>query len=287
MCDQLAAARDQVHTETEARIAATEQLRHAERLTTVGRLAAGMAHELGTPMNVASVRRNSIIQEAPSEDAVASARIIKNQVDKMAVIIRQLLDFARRRTPRKSAPNSRGSRRSRLNCWTDWRRVNTWRLSSPLPRRTSGDGRCRPVAAGAVEPAGERRPGHAERRDDQGRYEPRKLPSSQRGGRCCRGGDYARIDVRDEGVGIRRTTCIISSILFLRPRAWAKGRAWACRSPMASSRITAAGSTSKAWWARGRVFRSLCRCLTSRRNGRRLLNRLPFRTRFPDHAATL
>ena len=101
MCDQLAAAREQVHTETEARIAALEQLRHAERLTTVGRLAAGMAHELGTPMNVASVRAELIIEEAPSEDAVASARIIKNQVDKMAGIIRQLLDFARRRTPRK------------------------------------------------------------------------------------------------------------------------------------------------------------------------------------------
>lgn len=101
MCEQLAAARDQLHQETEARIAAMEQLRHAERLTTVGRLASGMAHELGTPMNVVSVRAELIIEEAPSEEAVASAKIIKSQVDKMAAIIRQLLDFARRRTPRK------------------------------------------------------------------------------------------------------------------------------------------------------------------------------------------
>ena len=78
-----------------------EQLRHAERLTTVGRLAAGMAHELGTPMNVAAVCAELIIEESPSADAVASAKIIKSQVDKMAGIIRQLLDFARRRSPRK------------------------------------------------------------------------------------------------------------------------------------------------------------------------------------------
>jgi len=101
MCEQLAAARDKSHKETATRVAALEHLRHAERLTTVGRLASGVAHELGTPMNVASVRAELIIEEAPSEDAVASARIIKNQVDKMAAIIRQLLDFARRRTPKK------------------------------------------------------------------------------------------------------------------------------------------------------------------------------------------
>jgi len=102
----LPTARDQLHQETDARIAAMEQLRHAERLTTVGRLAAGMAHELGTPMNVASVRAELIIEESPSEDAVASAKIIKAQVDRMAGIIRQLLDF---RPPPRPAERAHGS----------------------------------------------------------------------------------------------------------------------------------------------------------------------------------
>jgi signal transduction histidine kinase len=42
--------------ETSARIAMLEQLRHADRLTTVGKLASGIAHELGTPLNVVSGR---------------------------------------------------------------------------------------------------------------------------------------------------------------------------------------------------------------------------------------
>jgi signal transduction histidine kinase len=60
-----------------------------------------MAHELGTPMNVISVRAELIIEEAASAQSVSSARVIKSQIDKMTGIIRQLLEFARRRLPRK------------------------------------------------------------------------------------------------------------------------------------------------------------------------------------------
>jgi len=52
MCEKLAGAQERVRAETEARIGALEQLRHADRLATVGRLASGLAHELGTPLNV-------------------------------------------------------------------------------------------------------------------------------------------------------------------------------------------------------------------------------------------
>src|SRR5688572_26519083 len=52
MCERLVEANSKSQRETLARIAALEQLRHADRLITVGRLAAGIAHELGTPLNV-------------------------------------------------------------------------------------------------------------------------------------------------------------------------------------------------------------------------------------------
>lgn len=96
MCDDLASARDRLRAETEARIAVLQQLRHADRLKTVGKLAAGMAHELGTPMNVAAARAELIAETTDSQDVAASAKIIKAQIDKMTGIIRQLLDFARR-----------------------------------------------------------------------------------------------------------------------------------------------------------------------------------------------
>jgi signal transduction histidine kinase len=81
-----------------ARIAALEQLRHADRLTTVGKLASGLAHELGTPLNVVSGRAQMILTgetRTPSEFERA-ARVIVDQADRMTRIVRQLLDFARR-----------------------------------------------------------------------------------------------------------------------------------------------------------------------------------------------
>ncbi|MBA3538064.1 MAG: HAMP domain-containing protein, partial [Deltaproteobacteria bacterium] len=54
MCERLSEERG-------ARERATEQLRHADRLTTVGKLASGLAHELGTPLNVVKGRARLIV----------------------------------------------------------------------------------------------------------------------------------------------------------------------------------------------------------------------------------
>lgn len=90
--------------ETSKRMAAIEQLNHAERLATVGKLASGLAHELGTPLNVVAGRAKMIASEdmTPAE-ITDSASVIKNQAERMTGIIRQLLDFARRRPVEKQA----------------------------------------------------------------------------------------------------------------------------------------------------------------------------------------
>jgi signal transduction histidine kinase len=99
MCDRLAEARATVAAETAARINALEQLRHADRLATVGKLASGLAHELGTPLNVVLARARMIERgESTGPQAADDARIIAEQTDRMTAIIRQLLDFARRRS---------------------------------------------------------------------------------------------------------------------------------------------------------------------------------------------
>jgi signal transduction histidine kinase len=89
--------------ESAARIAALEQLRHADRLTTVGKLASGLAHELGTPLNVVSGRARMILDRETlgAEETAKAARIIVEQTERMTRIVRQLLDFARRRSPEK------------------------------------------------------------------------------------------------------------------------------------------------------------------------------------------
>lgn len=100
MCDDLAEARRHAKAEHEARITALEQLRHAERLATVGQLASGLAHELGTPLNVVQARARMIDRgESTGEHVLRDAQIIDEQTKRMTAIIRQLLDFARPRSP--------------------------------------------------------------------------------------------------------------------------------------------------------------------------------------------
>jgi signal transduction histidine kinase len=114
MSERLADAGKQLAAATTARIAAIEQLRHADRLSTVGKLASGIAHELGTPLNVVSGRAQLIaesvqvgagdrIGEAAILDVTDSVRIIVEQTRRMSAIIRQLLDFARRRGVQKAS----------------------------------------------------------------------------------------------------------------------------------------------------------------------------------------
>src|SRR5204863_590761 len=93
MCERLAEERG-------AREQATEQLRHADRLTTVGKLASGLAHELGTPLNVVRGRAKLIVDhEVEGKEVTDSARIVVEQAERMTALIRQLLDFARPRAP--------------------------------------------------------------------------------------------------------------------------------------------------------------------------------------------
>ena len=106
MCVQLTADREAIRMEAEARIATLEQLRHAERLATIGRLAAGIAHELGTPLNVVAGRAKLMSGDDLTQEEIGEcSRIIAEQAARMTDIIRQLLDFARRRPSQKSSCN--------------------------------------------------------------------------------------------------------------------------------------------------------------------------------------
>jgi two-component system, NtrC family, sensor kinase len=106
MAARLATADHKLRQETRERMQALEQLRHADRLATVGRLAAGLAHELGTPLNVVSGRAKLIQKSPDATEAIReNARIVGDQTQRVAQIIRQLLDFARTGEARKLPAN--------------------------------------------------------------------------------------------------------------------------------------------------------------------------------------
>jgi two-component system NtrC family sensor kinase len=96
MCNDLASARQRAEDESRARVQALEQLRHADRLASVGTFASGIAHEMGTPLGVVLARARLIEEDgALPRGTTGSAKIIAEQVERMSRIIRQLLEFAR------------------------------------------------------------------------------------------------------------------------------------------------------------------------------------------------
>jgi PAS domain S-box-containing protein len=74
-----------------------DQLRKAERLAELGTLASGMAHEIGTPMNVILGRAEYLLQRVREEPIKKGLQTIVNQVERITKVMNQLLAFARRR----------------------------------------------------------------------------------------------------------------------------------------------------------------------------------------------
>jgi signal transduction histidine kinase len=79
------------------------ELQRADRLATIGTLAAGLAHEIGTPMGVIRVRAEALQQdETFSADSRAKLGVIVRQIDRIARIVRMLLDYARKSESHKA-----------------------------------------------------------------------------------------------------------------------------------------------------------------------------------------
>jgi signal transduction histidine kinase len=112
MTGSLREAREQILAGVDAKLALEARLRHSEKLATIGQLAAGIAHEVGTPLNVIGGRARQMEKKAAAPSGVAggaersepidraevakNAGIIAAQTQRITKIIQQLLDFARR-----------------------------------------------------------------------------------------------------------------------------------------------------------------------------------------------
>jgi signal transduction histidine kinase len=103
MTRSLRNAREQILTGVDAKLQLEMRLRHSDKLATIGQLAAGIAHEVGTPLNVIGGRARVMARRADDPQAVQkNADIIATQAERITKIIQQLLDYARRKAPARS-----------------------------------------------------------------------------------------------------------------------------------------------------------------------------------------
>jgi PAS domain S-box-containing protein len=85
-----------------------EQLRKTERIAELGTLASGMAHEIGTPMNVILGRAEYLMDRVTEEPVKKGLQTIITQVERITRVMNQLLSFARRKAPERRELDLRG-----------------------------------------------------------------------------------------------------------------------------------------------------------------------------------
>lgn len=72
-------------------------LRHTDKLASIGQLASGLAHEIGTPLNVISGRAEHLLNKLPADQpGTKNLQIIIRQSERITKTMQQLLDFSRK-----------------------------------------------------------------------------------------------------------------------------------------------------------------------------------------------
>jgi signal transduction histidine kinase len=98
MTFSLRESRAETQRHHEAKSSLEQRLAHTEKLATIGQIAAEIAHEVGTPLNVIAGRARAVQKKADNPEAVhKNAEIIAEQTARITKIIERLLNFARRR----------------------------------------------------------------------------------------------------------------------------------------------------------------------------------------------
>jgi signal transduction histidine kinase len=101
MADHLELARGELLTESEERLSLERRLQASERMAAVGNLAARVGHEIAAPLQVIRGRADLLLRsDKGREDRVRQLRIIVDQIDRITLIVRNLLNFARRPQPK-------------------------------------------------------------------------------------------------------------------------------------------------------------------------------------------
>lgn len=108
--ESLRAKVDELETTTRELKSAQETLVRSERLASVGRLAAGLAHEIGNPISAILGFEELLLEgDLPPDEAHDFLVRMKRETERVNRVLRDLLDFARARRPRADGEVDPGS----------------------------------------------------------------------------------------------------------------------------------------------------------------------------------
>ncbi len=101
MVTELQEVRQRLAEEASRRQALEHGLQEADKLITIGQLAASVAHEIGSPLQVLVGRAHALAEHDYDVERVRrSSEIIARQGERITGIVEQLMTYARRRPPR-------------------------------------------------------------------------------------------------------------------------------------------------------------------------------------------
>lgn len=106
MALELKGAQERIINEAETKLELERNLRQSEKLATIGQLASGLAHEIGTPLNIIGGRAELIKRKIKDrEGQQKDLDIITQQAERITKIIQQLLGFVRKKRPEQKSLN--------------------------------------------------------------------------------------------------------------------------------------------------------------------------------------
>jgi signal transduction histidine kinase len=101
MAVDLKEAQERILREAQTKLELERSLRQSEKLATIGQLASGLAHEIGTPLNIISGRAELIERRLEDKEIQKNLDIIIQQAERITKIIQQLLGFVRKKKPER------------------------------------------------------------------------------------------------------------------------------------------------------------------------------------------
>jgi two-component system NtrC family sensor kinase len=97
MAVELKKAQERIIQEGETKLELERSLRQSSKLAAIGQLASGLAHEIGTPLNIIGGRAELIKRRVRDKSDQKDTEIILQQAERISRIIQQLLGFVRKK----------------------------------------------------------------------------------------------------------------------------------------------------------------------------------------------